>query len=55
VVTLPAVAGVQWNVNGDDVAPGAQPALAVGEEAVVEARPLPGTNLEGDTDWTYEY
>jgi hypothetical protein len=31
VVTLPAVAGVQWKVNGVNKAPGAQPAIAVGE------------------------
>lgn len=33
VVTLPAVAGVQWVFNGDEVAPGAQPAIAIGDTA----------------------
>jgi hypothetical protein len=55
VVTLPAVAGVQWRVNGNDAAPGAQPALAVGETADVDAVPTPGHSLQGDTDWSFDY
>lgn len=55
VVTLPAVTGVQWQINGEDVASGAQPALAVGEVAAVEATPAAGYNLSGDTDWVFEY
>jgi hypothetical protein len=55
VVTLPAVAGVQWNVNGDDVASGAQPALGVGETADVVATPADNYTLEGDTDWQFDY
>jgi hypothetical protein len=55
VVTLPNVTGVQWEINGEDAAPGAQPALAVGETAEVEATPVAGYRLEGDTDWTYDY
>lgn len=55
VVTLPAVAGVQWKVNGVNRAPGAQPALAVGQTAEVDATPLPGYSLDGDTDWSYDY
>lgn len=54
VVTLPAVAGVQWVVNGDDVAAGPQPAIAVGDVAEVDARPTAGNTLEGDTNWAYE-
>lgn len=54
VITLPAVTGVQWQVDGEDVADGAQPALGVGEEAYVEATPQSGYVLQGDTDWTYE-
>ena len=56
VVTLPAVAGVQWTINGNDVAPGAQPALAVGETAVVEAVAADAAHrLVGDTDWEFDY
>lgn len=55
VVTLPAVTGVQWKVNGEDAAPGAQPALAVGETAVVTATPQSGYVLNGDDDWAFNY
>ena len=55
VVTLPAVTGVQWQINGEDVASGAQPALGVGETAEVTATEEVGYNLVGDTDWTYDY
>lgn len=54
VVTLPAVAGVQWKVNGVNRAAGAQPAIAVGQTADVDATPTAGNTLEGDTDWTFE-
>jgi hypothetical protein len=54
VVTLPAVAGVQWRVNGANRAPGAQPAIAVGQTAEVEATPTAGNSLDGDTDWAFE-
>lgn len=55
VVTLPAVTGIQWKVNGVNKAPGAQPALAVGETAEVVATPTPGHAVEGDHDWTFDY
>jgi hypothetical protein len=55
VVTLPAVTGVQWEMNGEDVAPGAKPALAVGETAEVRAKALEGYQIEGDEDWTFDY
>jgi hypothetical protein len=55
VVTLPAVTGVQWKINGEDVASGAQPALTVGQTAEVEATATAGYVLVGDTDWTYEF
>jgi hypothetical protein len=55
VVTIPAVAGVTWTVNDEDAAPGAQPALAVGETAVVQAQPAAGHTITGDDDWTYDY
>lgn len=54
VVTLPAVAGVQWVLNGDEVAPGAQTPIAVGDTAEVDATPTAGNTLQGDTGWSYE-
>jgi len=54
VVTLPAVTGVQWQVDGADVAAGAQPALAVGDTAYVAAVETAGYNLQGDSEWAYE-
>lgn len=55
VVTLPAVTGVQWKVNGVNKAPGAQPALAIGETAEVTAHAQAGYTLDGDSDWTFDY
>lgn len=55
VVTLPAVTGVQWKVNGVNKAAGAQPALTTGQTAEVTAHPQPGFDLDGDTDWTYTF
>lgn len=55
VLTLPAVTGVQWFVDGEEATAGAQPALGVGETAVVEAKATTGYNLTGDTDWVYDY
>jgi hypothetical protein len=55
VITLPAVTGVQWKINGVDVASGAQPALGVGEVAEVTAHALATYYLVGDTDWTFSY
>lgn len=54
VITLPAVTGVQWKVGGQNRAPGAQPALADGQQATVRATALPGYNLEGDDRWTFQ-
>ena len=54
VVTLPAVAGVQWKVNGVNKAPGAQPAIAVGDTAEIDATPTAGNTLQGDTNWEFE-
>jgi hypothetical protein len=53
VITLPAVAGVQWKVNNANRAAGAQPALAAGAQATVTATAQPGNNLQGDDDWTF--
>jgi len=55
VLTLPAVTGVQWKVNGINKANGAQPALGVGETAEVQAVAQAGYNLDGDDDWTFDY
>jgi hypothetical protein len=55
VITLPAVTGIQWKVNGANRASGAQPAIAVGATAVVEATPSTDAyNVVGDDDWTFE-
>jgi hypothetical protein len=54
VITLPAVAGVQWRVNGANRAAGAQPAIAAGASAEVEAVATAGNNLQGNDNWTFE-
>lgn len=53
VVTLPNVTGVQWVMDGEQVAAGAQPAIASGETTEVNATALPGYNLRGDDEWTF--
>lgn len=53
VITLPAVTGVQWKVNGVNRAPGAQPPIAAGTSAEVTAHAQAGYNLVGDDDWTF--
>ena len=55
VITLPAVTGVTWEINGEEVSSGAQPALSVGEVADVTATANSGYNLVGDDEWIYEY
>lgn len=55
VLTLPTVTGVQWRVNGEEVAPGAQPALTTGQTAEVQAVAQSGYNLQGDDEWTFDY
>jgi hypothetical protein len=56
VVTLPAVAGVQWRIDGADVASGAQPALEAGDIVEVTAVPADSSHvIVGDNDWTYDY
>lgn len=55
VVTLPTVTGVQWEVNGVDATPGAQPALSTGETAEVQAVAQSGYNLQGNDNWTFDY
>lgn len=55
VITLPAVTGVQWKINGEDVSSGAQPALSSGDVAEVEAVAASGYTLSGPDSWIYEY
>lgn len=54
VVTLPAVTGIQWKVNGVNRAAGAQPAIAVGQTAEVDATPVDNYSVTGDTSWSFE-
>lgn len=57
VITVPAVTGIQWQINGSDVADGAQPALTAGQVAHVTAVPDPGYKLTADSDnhWVYAF
>jgi hypothetical protein len=55
VITLPSVAGVQWKINGVSAAPGAKPALTVGQTKTVTAVAQDGYVVAGDNDWTYDY
>lgn len=55
VVTLPAVTGVVWEVNGMEAAPGPQTALNTGESASVRAEATDGYTISGDDDWTFDY
>jgi len=55
VITLPNVTGIQWKVDGVNRAPGAQPALAVGQTKTVLATAQDGYVISGDDDWVYAY
>lgn len=55
VVTLPSVTGVQWKINGVNKSPGAQPAMTSGQTSHVLATPTAGHQLQGDTDWSFDY
>lgn len=55
IVTLPNVTGVQWKINGVNKTAGAQPALGVGETALVEAVATTGYRIIGDEDWVFNY
>lgn len=55
VVTIPAVAGVDWKVDGVEATPGAQPALTAGESSDVTAHAQSGYRITGDDDWTFDY
>jgi hypothetical protein len=55
VVTLPAVVGVTWQVNGATKTSGAQPAMTTGQTSVVTAVADSGYKVEGDEDWVFDY
>lgn len=55
IVTLPAVTGLQWKINGVNKTPGAQPAMTVGQSSAITATALPGYRIDGDTDWFFDY
>lgn len=56
IVTLPTVTGVVWKINGVVKTPGAQPAMTVGQSAMIEASPSSTAYvLSGDTDWLFDY
>lgn len=55
IVTLPAVTGVQWKINGVNKSSGAQPAMTSGQSSHVTAHPLSGYTLTGSGDWDFDY
>lgn len=56
VVTLPAVTGVAWKINGIDASSGAQPAMTTGQVSEVEATAADSSHvLVGDTDWVFNF
>ena len=54
VITLPAVTGVVWKIDGVTKT-GAQPALTSGQSKTVVATPAAGYNIVGDDEFTYSY
>ena len=55
IVTLPAVTGIVWRINGVVTPSGAQPAMSVGETSIITASPESGYTITGDDDWTFDY
>lgn len=55
IVTLPAVTGVTWKINGVTKTAGAQPALTTGQTAVVTAHAAAGYRITGEDDWVFDY
>jgi hypothetical protein len=55
VVTLPAVTGVTWKINGVVKTAGAQPALTVGQTSVITAHATTGYLVTGDDTWVFDY
>jgi hypothetical protein len=54
VVTIPATAGVDYYVDGELAVPGAQPAIAIGDNVDITAEPQDGYTLNGDNDWSFQ-
>lgn len=57
VVTLPAVTGVTWQINGVDASNGAQPAMTTGQVSVINPKLATGyvlSDLSDDT-WVFAY
>ena len=55
VVTIPAVTGVNWSINGVEATAGAQAPIAIGQSSNVTALPQSGYVITGDDDWTFDY
>lgn len=55
VVTLPAVTGITWTINGVAATSGAKPAMTVGQSSEIEAHAATGYAIVGDNDWVYDY
>lgn len=55
VVTIPTVAGVNWEVNGVEATEGAQAPISIGQSSLVTASPQSGHYITGDDDWTFDY
>jgi len=55
IVTIPAVAGVNWTINGVDASAGAQPPMTAGQSSYVQATPQADHVIAGDDDWTFDY
>lgn len=55
VITIPAVTGVQYRINGVDVVSGVQPAITA--DVLVSAVPLPGYKFPAvtDDDWLFTF
>lgn len=55
VVTLPSVTGVDWYINGVEATAGAQTAMTTGQSSEITAVAQAGYQLQGDTDWVFDY
>jgi hypothetical protein len=55
VVTLPAVTGVTWMINGATATPGVKPAMTAGQTSEVTAVANDTYMIDGDEDWVFDY
>lgn len=55
IVTLPAVTGIVWRINGVIKSSGAQTAMTVGQSSAITATAAAGYRIDGDTDWLFDY